>query len=158
MEEKKTKRVRPTVAQVREMEETVHRQCVELDAWRDKYRELDRRYKKFRKEMEAGKVVPESEYGNVVKLNKQYEGEKGVLEKKVSLLEATCDEKQKALERLDSEKVTLEMSNRSMEDELKRNANRHEGELKRWKEKAIDCETELMRLQSRGFFARLFNL
>lgn len=39
MEEKKGSG-RPTAAQIREMEETVHRQCVELDAWRDRYREL----------------------------------------------------------------------------------------------------------------------
>lgn len=45
MEEKK--KVRPTWTMVKnlekklaEAEETVHRQCVELDAWREKYREL----------------------------------------------------------------------------------------------------------------------
>jgi len=38
MEEKK--RVRPTVAQVREMEEVIHQQCVDLNGWREKYREL----------------------------------------------------------------------------------------------------------------------
>lgn len=41
MEEKK-KRWRPSLTAYREMEETVHRQCVELDAWRDKYRELEK--------------------------------------------------------------------------------------------------------------------
>ena len=158
MEEKKTKRVRPTVAQVREMEDVIHRQCVELDAWREKYRTLDSQYVKFRRELSAGKVVPESEYDYVLKLKTQYEREKAVLEKKVSLLEATCYEKQKALERLDSEKVTLEMSNRSMEDELRRNVNRHERDAKHWREKAIECETEMLRLQSRGFWSRLFNL
>lgn len=40
MEEEK-KRKRPTVAEMREMEEVIHRQCQELDAWREKYRELD---------------------------------------------------------------------------------------------------------------------
>lgn len=38
MEEKK--RVRPTVAMMCEMEETVHSQCVELRAWREKYDRL----------------------------------------------------------------------------------------------------------------------
>lgn len=42
MEEEK-KRRRPTVADVREMEEVIHRQCQELDAWREKCRELDSR-------------------------------------------------------------------------------------------------------------------
>ena len=39
MAEKK-KRWRPSLTAYRELEETVHRQCVELDAWRDKYRSL----------------------------------------------------------------------------------------------------------------------
>ena len=39
MEEKK-KRWRPSLTAYREQEETIHRQCVELDAWRDKYRKL----------------------------------------------------------------------------------------------------------------------
>ena len=34
------KRKRPTVGQVREMEDVIHRQCVELNAWRSKYRAL----------------------------------------------------------------------------------------------------------------------
>lgn len=36
MKEKENKR-RPTVTQVKEMEETIHRQCEELRAWRSKY-------------------------------------------------------------------------------------------------------------------------
>jgi len=36
----KTKKQRPTVAQVREMEEVISRQVQELNAWRDKYRAL----------------------------------------------------------------------------------------------------------------------
>jgi len=39
MEEKK-KRWRPSLTAYREQEETIHRQCVELDAWREKYRKL----------------------------------------------------------------------------------------------------------------------
>ena len=39
MAEKK-KRQRPTKAQVEELEEVIHRQCQELDGWREKYREL----------------------------------------------------------------------------------------------------------------------
>lgn len=42
MEEKK-KRWRPSLTAYREMEEVVHRQCQELDAWRDKYRQLESR-------------------------------------------------------------------------------------------------------------------
>ena len=38
--EEKTKRQRPTKAQVTELEEVIHRQCQELDGWREKYREL----------------------------------------------------------------------------------------------------------------------
>lgn len=42
MEQKKEekKRWRPSLGEYRELEEVIHRQCVELDAWRDKYREL----------------------------------------------------------------------------------------------------------------------
>lgn len=36
----KKKSVRPTVAMMCEMEETVHSQCVELRAWREKYDRL----------------------------------------------------------------------------------------------------------------------
>ena len=34
------KRVRPTKAKVEELEEVIHRQCIELNEWREKYREL----------------------------------------------------------------------------------------------------------------------
>jgi len=40
MAEEKKKRWRPSLTAYRELEETIHRQCVELDAWREKYREL----------------------------------------------------------------------------------------------------------------------
>lgn len=40
MAEEKKKRWRPSLTAYREQEETIHRQCVELDAWREKYREL----------------------------------------------------------------------------------------------------------------------
>lgn len=40
---KEEKRKRPTAAEIKEMEETIHRQCVELDAWREKYRALKER-------------------------------------------------------------------------------------------------------------------
>ena len=40
MAEEKKKRWRPSLTAYRELEETIHRQCVELDAWRDKYRKL----------------------------------------------------------------------------------------------------------------------
>lgn len=45
----KQKRTRPTVVQVREMEETIHRQCQELDAWRDKYRALQKEVEKLKR-------------------------------------------------------------------------------------------------------------
>lgn len=47
MEEKK-KRMRPTKAQMSEMEDVIHRQCVELDAWRDKYRKLEQMVEELR--------------------------------------------------------------------------------------------------------------
>ena len=47
MEESK-KRVRPTVALLGEMEETVHSQCVELRAWREKYVRLFRENERLR--------------------------------------------------------------------------------------------------------------
>ena len=40
MAEEKKKRWRPSLTAYREQEETIHRQCVELDEWREKYREL----------------------------------------------------------------------------------------------------------------------
>jgi len=40
MAEEKKKRWRPSLTAYRELEETIHRQCVELDAWREKYHEL----------------------------------------------------------------------------------------------------------------------
>jgi hypothetical protein len=48
MEEKK-KRVRPTVAMMCEMEDTVHSQCVELRAWREKYDRLFEENRRLRK-------------------------------------------------------------------------------------------------------------
>ena len=42
MEEGKKKK-RPTQAQIREMEDTIHRQCQELNAWRDNYHRLKNR-------------------------------------------------------------------------------------------------------------------
>lgn len=47
MEEKK--RVRPTVAMMCELEETVHSQCVELRAWREKYDRLFEENRRLRK-------------------------------------------------------------------------------------------------------------
>ena len=143
MEEKK-KRFRPTLAEYREMEDVIHRQCVELDAWREKYDELDKQLKCLRREMEAGHVITLSDYNAMA-------GRNDILEKRLELLDEVCKEK-------DGEIATLQQSNRSMESELRRNINRHEGEMKRWKEKALEAETELMRLKARGFFSRLFNL
>lgn len=40
MAEEKKKRWRPSLKAYRELEETIHRQCVELDAWREKYHKL----------------------------------------------------------------------------------------------------------------------
>jgi predicted nucleic acid-binding Zn-ribbon protein len=40
MAEEKKKRWRPSLTAYRELEETIHRQCVELDAWREKCRKL----------------------------------------------------------------------------------------------------------------------
>ena len=40
MEEKKKKRWRPSLAAYRELEEVIHRQVMELDGWREKYRKL----------------------------------------------------------------------------------------------------------------------
>ena len=151
MSEEKKKRFRPSLTAYREAEETVHRQCVELDAWREKYRQLDRQMKKFKKEMDAGKVVTRSEYDILL-------GEKRSLESRIALLEAIPDTQASELERLRSEVSTLEQSNKSMEGELKRKNNRWQADAKMWKEKAIECETELMHLRDRGFWQRLFNL
>ena len=41
--ETKKKNVRSAKERMIEMEEVIHRQCVELDAWREKYRALRRR-------------------------------------------------------------------------------------------------------------------
>ena len=46
MEEKK--RWRPSLTAYKEAEDTVHRQCVELDAWREKYRTLFGEVKRLR--------------------------------------------------------------------------------------------------------------
>lgn len=58
MEEKK--KVRPTWTMVKnlekklaEAEETVHRQCVELDAWREKFRRLETEYQKRLEDIDA---------------------------------------------------------------------------------------------------------
>lgn len=50
MEEKK-KKVRPTLAMMSELEDTVHSQCVELRAWREKY---DRLFEENRRIMSRG--------------------------------------------------------------------------------------------------------
>ena len=42
------KRWRPSLTAYKEAEETVHRQCVELDAWREKYRTLFGEVKRLR--------------------------------------------------------------------------------------------------------------
>ena len=46
--EEKRKRVRPTVAMMCEMEDTVHSQCVELRAWREKYNKLFKEHKELK--------------------------------------------------------------------------------------------------------------
>lgn len=45
------RRTRPTVAQQREMEEVIHRQCIELDAWREKYRCLKQEWDDIHQEL-----------------------------------------------------------------------------------------------------------
>jgi len=40
--------VRPTVAMMCEMEDTVHSQCVELRAWREKYNKLFKEHKELK--------------------------------------------------------------------------------------------------------------
>ena len=143
MEEKK-KRFRPTLTAYREQEETIHRQCVELDAWREKYRELDKEAHRLRKCIDGMGVVPQDEH-------KALKAECMRLSREVS-------DKDAELERLMGKVTTLEMSNSSMSAELERRLGGESAAVRRWKEKAIANETEVLRLQSRGFFARLFNL
>lgn len=51
MEEEKKKRTRPTLTQVRELEDVIHRQCVELRAWREKFADLNKEFKKMENEV-----------------------------------------------------------------------------------------------------------
>lgn len=80
-----------------------------------------------------------------------------VLEDCIAGFKEVIQKKDELIASLKSEVTTLTLSNRSMEDELKRKVGREDDTLKKWKEKAIKCETEVMRLRSRGFLARLFN-
>ena len=150
MEEKK-KRWRPSLTAYREMEETVHRQCVELDAWREKYRALDREMKALRKDFDSDDTVPKSDYKTLMKNYK-------TLEKKSLDYLVKYNDLQSSYDFMKSEVSTLEQSNKSMESELRRKSDRESKELNRWKEKAIEAETEVMRLLGRGFWARLFNM
>lgn len=47
MEEEKKKRTRPTLTQVRELEDVIHRQCVELRAWSEKFAGLNKEFKEL---------------------------------------------------------------------------------------------------------------
>lgn len=99
MEEEKKKRTRPTLTQVRELEDVIHRQCVELRAWSEKFAGMNKEFKKL--ENEVKKLENEVKYLNSTngllkdenkQLRKDYEYQKqvsGKLSSKVVEMEET---------------------------------------------------------------------
>lgn len=122
MEEKK-KRWRPSLTAYREMEETVHRQCMELDAWREKYHTLKKLYdhldeecsklskvvKRQKKQMEDNSVVTVDEYNGLMAemkrsetVVKRLEDELAVEKEKKDILEYVISEKEVRIAELES--------------------------------------------------------
>lgn len=91
----KSKRVRPTVGQVREMEEVVHRQCVELNEWRDAYRGLSADYEKAMSVIRKEDIVSGEQYRELQDRNNVLERSNGMLEKELDRHRMLCDESDK---------------------------------------------------------------
>lgn len=102
MEQKKEvkKRWRPSLGEYRELENVIHRQCVELDAWRERYREL-----------EAGMEQPTapgtfqdvtSRCLNAERSNKLLSEEMGRMRKKIGDLEYQLRDANSEIERLNA--------------------------------------------------------
>ena len=106
----------------REMEETVHRQCVELDAWREKYHALSESYERAdsecvklsdilrrqKKQMEACEVVTVGEYNTLMAelkrsetVTKRLEDESSVLKAKTELFDSIISEKERRIAELE---------------------------------------------------------
>ena len=122
MAEEKKKRWRPSLTAYREMEETVHRQCVELDAWRVKYHALSESYERAdsecvklsdilrrqKKQMEACEVVTVGEYNTLMAelkrsetVTKRLEDESSVLKAKTELFDSIISEKERRIAELE---------------------------------------------------------
>ena len=122
MAEEKKKRWRPSLTAYREMEETVHRQCVELDAWREKYHALSESYERAdsecvklsdilrrqKKQMEACEVVTVGEYNTLMAelkrsetVTKRLEDESSVLKAKTELFDSIISEKERRIAELE---------------------------------------------------------
>lgn len=112
MEETK-KRWRPTLTAYREQEEVIHRQCVELDAWREKYREL----------------VKCKEAGAYQELNGKYREQL-----------TFSEHLGKRLDELKSENASLSQSNKLMEMELRKVQSELDFEREVSRVKAAECE------------------
>lgn len=78
MEEKKKKRWRPSLAAYRELEEVIHRQVMELDGWREKYRKL-----LGQKAGRQGKVFSEEEYNDLLSKKNTAELSNGYMEQQL---------------------------------------------------------------------------
>lgn len=141
MEEKK-KRWRPSLKAYRELEEVIHRQCVELDAWREKFHGQRKAFNELMTEHED----------ILARLREQLEIGFGLSQDAKSMMKEV-DEISKCMRSLREKNVTLEQSNALLEDELRRlrsGDSRYEDEIRR-----LTLENE--RLVNRGFWGRVFN-
>lgn len=153
------------------MEDVIHRQCQELDAWREKYRELSKMYDE---QIEGTSVLVKDcdawrdKYHALLKereaLKEKYEDlqeesaamsvEQTNLRGKLARAEKACEEKAAELKEASSDVRILQDSNALMEEELKRvkQANKSLNELNDYR------LTEIQILRDRGFWSRMFNL
>lgn len=85
MAEEKKKRWRPSLTAYREQEETIHRQCVELDAWREKYHKL------LESKGIPDDLVSKEEYGEIMEILKKEEELRKLTEKNLNELREDYD-------------------------------------------------------------------
>ena len=115
-EEGRKKRWRPSLTAYREQEETIHLQCLELDAWREKYHALKASYdhvdgerrklsevvSRQKKQMEANEVVTVGEYSGLLAEVRRLEEDLSVEKARSELLDSIVSQKEERIAELES--------------------------------------------------------
>lgn len=136
------KRIRPTMAQVRELEkqvkdqtEALHERCMEADGWREKYRELKEKHTDIL--AEAGEAL-------------------GLKAKAVEALEDAQYELRQVKKALDE--VHCQMDGmKAMNEKLERKVEGDEELIALLRQENDRMGTRLYEMQNRGLLARIFN-